>query len=85
MAHLVADDQRLALGVPGQGKGIAQALDLVHAVLGADIPELYDAVVAHAAQLGLLDGVEGDLLNGGIMTLELGREADVGALGVPLE
>lgn len=81
--HLVANDQGLALGVPGQGKSITKTLDLVDAVLGAHVPELDDAIVAHAAELGLLDRVEGNLLNGGIVALELGRKAYEGPLRVP--
>lgn len=67
--HLIANDERLALRVPGQGEGIAQALYLVDAVLGTDVPELDNAIVAHAAELSVLDGVEGDLLDRGGVAL----------------
>lgn len=76
VVYLVANNQRLALGIPGQGEGIAKTLDLVDTVLGAHIPELDDAIVAHATELGLLDRVEGNFLNGCIVTLELSGEAD---------
>lgn len=81
--HLVADDQRLALRVPSQCECITQTFDLVDAILGAHIPELDDTIVAHAAELGVLDRVEGDLLDGGSMALQLGGEAHIGPLWIP--
>lgn len=82
-SHLVAYDQRLAFGVPGQGEHITEALNLVHAVLGAHVPELDHAIIAHAAELCILDRVERDLLDRGSMALEFGREAYVGLFGIP--
>lgn len=83
--HLVANNQRFALRIPGQGEGIAKTLDLVDTVLGAHVPELDDAIVAHTAELCLLDRIEGDFLNGGIVTLELCGKADERPLRVPCQ
>lgn len=83
--YLVPNNQRLALGIPGQGEGIAKTLDLVDTILGAHVPELHDAIVAYAAELGLLDRVEGNFLNGGIVTLKLSGKADERPLRVPCE
>lgn len=82
-AHLIPDDERLTIGVPCQGKSVTETLDLVDTVLSADIPELDDAVAGHAAQFGVLDGVEGDLLYGRSVAFELCREADIGLLRIP--
>lgn len=70
--RLVADDQGLAVGRPGEREGCAETRDLVGAVLGAHVPELDGAVVADAAELGILDWVEGDFFNGREVALELG-------------
>lgn len=83
--YLVANNQRLPLGIPGQGEGIAKTLDLVDTVLGAHVPEFDDAIVAHTAELGLFDRVEGDFFNGGGVTLELCGKADERPLRVPWE
>lgn len=83
LSHLVSNDKRLAIGVPGQGKGIAETFDLIDTVLGADIPELNNAITGHATQFGILNRIKGDLLYGRGMALELGREADIGLLGIP--
>lgn len=82
-SHLSAHDQGLAVGVPRQGEGLAQTLDLVDAGFGTDVPELDDSVVADGAELGVLDRVEGNLLDRGCVALQLGGKANIGLLWVP--
>lgn len=83
VSHLGADYQGLAVRMPCQGKGFAEALHLVDAGFGADIPELDDAVIADGAELGVLDWVEGDLFDWSCVALQLSGEANVGLLWVP--
>lgn len=71
-SHLGADYQGLAVRVPCQSEGLAEAFYLVDAGFGPDIPELDDAVIADGAELSVLDGVEGDLLDRGCVALQLG-------------
>lgn len=72
LTHLVAYNQRLALGIPGQRKGLTQASDFVDAILCSHVPELDGSIIAHATELSILDGVKGDLLDGRRVALELG-------------
>lgn len=71
-SHLCAHDQGLAIRVPRQGEGLPQALDLVDAGFGTDVPELDDAIIADGAELGVLDRIKGDLLDRGCVALQLG-------------
>ncbi len=49
-----------------------EALYLVHTSLGSNVPQPYHAVAAHAAKLGIFDGVEGYFLDRSQVTLKLG-------------
>lgn len=80
---LISDYQALAIGRPDKSKCLAEPLDLVDARLGPDVPELDDAVVADGAELGILDRVEGNPLNGCRVAFKLRGEADVVLLWVP--
>ena len=63
--------------------GVAEALYFVDACLGSYIPEFDHPVVTNAAKLGVLNRIEGDLLDPSRMSLELCREADIRFVGVP--
>jgi hypothetical protein len=83
VTHLIANNQRLPIRRPHERKRVPQPPHLVDAGLVPHVPELDHAVAAHAAQLGLLGGVEGDLFDGCRVALELGGEFDVRLLWVP--
>lgn len=70
--HPVPDKQRGAVRGPGKRVGGSEALDLVDACLCPHVPELDNSVAADAAELCVLDRVEGDLLDPSGVALELG-------------
>ena len=63
--------------------GTAQALDLIDAGLCPHVPKLDHSVAADAAELCILDRVEGNLLNPRKMSLQFCRETDIRFLGIP--
>lgn len=63
-AHLVTNNQGPPVWRPSQRERILKTLNLIETILCPNVPELDDAVAAHAAQLGVLGRVEGHLLNG---------------------
>ncbi len=65
----VPHEQRGAIRGPGKSMSVAEAFDLVDTRLRPDVPELDDAVIADAAELRILDRVEGYFLNPNQMAL----------------
>ena len=63
----------LALGVPCQSERLARNGELSNAGLAPHIPEFDGAIGAAASQLCLGVGMEGNALEGAVMTLQLGR------------
>ena len=82
-SNLVPNNQGLPVRSPGECECLSEPLDFVEAVLGPNVPELDDAIVANGAKLGVLDGIECNPLDWRRVALELSGETDIVLLWVP--